>query len=143
MIPCPQPAMHHFDGWHQAMDSFEQPEPETPLPTQLFGSLIALQQCHPPLLWPAMTSARPGPARGTIIDPIINTVSEMQYMRKGIFHLVTGTALALALAVVVGLRAEKIRYRRERYRDQDRPDQPIQRTGLRLCHRSARPRPPI
>ena len=46
-------------------------------------------------------------------------------MRSGILHLLAGTAVAIALIGVTCQRAEEIRYRRQRYRDQDRPDRAV------------------
>ena len=96
-------------------------------------ALLALQHALPPVSPQRWRPFGPNKAPGKIIGSI-TTHEESQGYEEGYFpsghrHGARGCAVGL-----VGLRAEKIRYRRDRYRDQDRPDQSVLGTGLRLCH---------
>ena len=64
-------------------------------------------------------------------------------MRKGIFHLVTGTALAVALSVSSAYAQKKYDTGATDTEIKIGQTNAVQRTGFRLCHASARPRPPI
>jgi len=56
-----------------------------------------------------------------------------------IFHLVTGTAVAIALSASPASAQKNYDTGGDRYRDQDRPDGAVQRTGL--CIRDHRQGP--
>ena len=54
-------------------------------------------------------------------------------MRNGIFHLVTGTAVAIALSASPASAQKKYDTGATDTEIKDRPDRAVQRTGLSLC----------
>ena len=64
-------------------------------------------------------------------------------MRNGILHLATATALSLALSVSAANAQKKYDPGASDTEIKVGQTMPFSRTGVGLCHRSARPRPPI